>query len=85
MYRQPGRNVKVQLYLFNYATKVDLKGATEIDSTTLVSKTELATLSKLSTAVHDYVVKKTVYNLLVIKFKTALTKIPSTNGLITKT
>ena len=37
-------NMKVALDLFNYAMKVDLKGATGIDTSTLPSKTVLATI-----------------------------------------
>ena len=39
-----GGNVKVELHLCDYATKADLKGATGIDTFTLVSKTYLANL-----------------------------------------
>ena len=37
LYERFGRNVKVKLDLSNYATKPDLKGATSIDTTNLVS------------------------------------------------
>ena len=43
-YEHSGGNVKVELYLSNYATKTDLKGATGIDTSTLASKTDLASL-----------------------------------------
>ena len=37
-------NAKVELDLFEYATKSDLEGATGIDTSKLASKTDLATL-----------------------------------------
>ena len=43
-YEHSGGNVKVELYLSNYATKTDLKEATGIDTFTLASKTDLASL-----------------------------------------
>ena len=39
-----GWNVKIELDLSNYATKADLNGATDIDTSTLASKTDLASL-----------------------------------------
>ena len=39
-----GRNVKVELDLPNYATKVDLKNATGTDTSNLAAKSDLATL-----------------------------------------
>ena len=49
------------------------------------SKTVPGDLIKLSKIVHNGVVKKTVYDDLVIKVNAKDTKIPSTSGLITKT
>ena len=76
-----GGNVEVQLDLFSYATKVDLKHAVGVDT----SKSDLASLnakidvnklntdpvasSKLSDAVTNVLVKKSVYDKLVIKSK----------------
>ena len=37
-YKHSGGNVKVELDLSNYATKVDLEGATSIDTSTLDRK-----------------------------------------------
>ena len=48
-------------------------------------KTIPADFSKLSSAVDDVVVKKTMYDKLVIKTNTIKTKIPSNNGSVTKT
>ena len=50
-----GGNVKVELGLSNYATKTDLKGTTGIDTSTLVSKTNLA---KLKTKVDNMDIDK---------------------------
>ena len=56
--KQYGRsdgNVRVQSDLSNYATKADLKGALGIDTSTLASKTNLASLK---IKVHDLNVNK---------------------------
>ena len=39
-----GPNVKVELDLFNYATKTDLKNATWVDTSSFTKKTDLASL-----------------------------------------
>ena len=39
-----GRRVKVELYLFNYATKIDLKNATGVDTSSFAKKTDCANL-----------------------------------------
>ena len=57
-YERSGYNVKVELYLSNYATKGNLNGVTGIDTSKLASKTDL-TSSKIK-----------VDNLGVDKFKT---------------
>ena len=56
-YGPSGENVKVELDLSNFATKVDLKGTTgkNIDTSTLASKTRLPSLK---TKVHKLVVDK---------------------------
>ena len=85
------KNWNVELDLSNYATKVDLTGASSIDTSTLASKTDLASLTTkvnnsdvgknkavsadLSKVSND-VVKKTVYDKLVIKVNAIDTKIP---------
>ena len=43
-YRSSSNNVKVELYLTNYATKTDLKNITHVDVSTYASKTNLAAL-----------------------------------------
>ena len=64
--------------LSNYATKADLKNETEVDTSQLASKSDLASLKaevdkidvdklKLSNVVNNEVVKKTVYDKLVAK------------------
>ena len=37
-------DISVKLDLFNYATKADLKGATEVDTSNLAAKSDLTTL-----------------------------------------
>ena len=37
-------DISVKLDLFNYATKADLKGATEVDTSNLAAKSDLPTL-----------------------------------------
>ena len=44
MYKCFGLNVNVELDLSNYAAKDDLKGATHIDTSTLTSEIDLASL-----------------------------------------
>ena len=74
-----GRNVKVELNLSNFATKLYLKNTTGVDTPKYVKKVDLASLkseieklettsfdlSKLSDVVKNEVVKKTVYHELV--------------------
>ena len=43
-YEHSGGNVNVELDLSNYAVKVDLKGATGVDTSTLAQKLDLASL-----------------------------------------
>ena len=42
--KSSGGKVKVELDLFNYATKVDLKNATDIDTSKFPKKVDLANL-----------------------------------------
>ena len=44
LYESFGRNVRVELDLFNYATKADLKLATGVDASNLAAKSDLANL-----------------------------------------
>ena len=43
-YKSPSNNIKVELYLANYATKTDLKNITHVDVSSFASKTNLAAL-----------------------------------------
>ena len=43
-YKSSSNNVKVELDLTNYATKMDLKNITHVDVSSFVSKTNLAAL-----------------------------------------
>ena len=43
LYERSGGNLKVELNLYNYATAADMKGTTDIDTSTLPSKTNLKT------------------------------------------
>ena len=63
-YRSHGGDIKVKLYLSNYATKTDLKNVTHVDVSGLASKKNLASLKtevdkldipKLSTVPADLV------------------------------
>ena len=88
------RNVKVELNLSSYATKLELKKATEIVTSYFALKSNLARLkldidklvpipvdlSKLSDVVKNDVVKKTVYNKLVTKVNSI-----DTTGFVLKT
>ena len=58
-YERCGRNVKVELNLSNYATKVNLKGAVGGDTSNLEAKPDLASLK-------SEVDMKTVHDKLVI-------------------
>ena len=79
-------NINFNVDLSNYATKIDLKNVTHVDTLSFALKTNSANLkaevdkldieklapvsadlSKLSDAVRNYVVKKTVYDKLVAK------------------
>ena len=53
-YKSSSNNVKVELDLTNYATKMDLKNITHVDGSSFASKTNLA--------IENDVVKKTEYN-----------------------
>ena len=77
--------------LSNYATKADLKNETEVDTSQLASKSDLASLKaevdkidvdklKLSNVVNNEVVKKTVYDKLVAKVSNI-----DTSGFVLKT
>ena len=43
-YRSSGRNIKVELDLSSYATKIDLKKVSHVDVSSFASKTNLAGL-----------------------------------------
>ena len=43
-YKSSSNNIKVELYLTNYATKTDLKNITHVDVSSFASKTNLAAL-----------------------------------------
>ena len=43
-YKSSSKNVKVELYLTDYATKTDLKNITHVDVSSFASKTNLAAL-----------------------------------------
>ena len=43
-YKSPSNNIKVELDLTNYATKIDLKNITHVDVSSFASKTNLASL-----------------------------------------
>ena len=43
-YKSSSNNIKVELYLTNYATKTDLNNITHVDTSSFASKTNLAAL-----------------------------------------
>ena len=43
-YKSSSNNIKVELYLANYATKTDLKNISHVDVSSFASKTNLAAL-----------------------------------------
>ena len=43
-YGGSGKDIKVELYLSNYATKKDIKDITHVDTSSFASKTNLAAL-----------------------------------------
>ena len=43
-YKSFRRNVKVEIYLSSYATKAELNNATEVDTSKLAEKSDLASL-----------------------------------------
>ena len=85
-FRSYGGIINVKVNLSNYATKVDIKNISHVDTSSFALKTNLASLktefdkldidklapvpvdlSKLSDVVKNDVVKKTVYDQLVVK------------------
>ena len=77
-YKSSSNNIKVELDLTNYATKTDVNNITHVDTSSFASKTNLAALktevekididtaptdlAKLTNAVENDLVKKTVFN-----------------------
>ena len=70
--KSSGGRVKVQLDLSNYATKVDLKNATSVDSTKFLKKVDLADL------------KSDVHKLDIDKFKNIPTNLNNLKGKVDK-
>ena len=98
-YESFGRNVRVELDLFNYATKADLKLATGVDASNLAAKSDLANLKaeidkidvdKLKTVLVDLSKLSDVVNNDVVK-KTVFNKLDAkvnvidTSGFVLKT
>ena len=46
LYRSSGRNIKVELDLSNYATKINLKNLTHVDASSFASKTNLDSVKR---------------------------------------
>ena len=80
-FRSFGRNIKIKVDMSNYATKIDIKNVTHVDTSSFALKTNLTNLktevdklvpvptdlSKLNNVVKNDVVKKDVYDKLVTK------------------
>ena len=95
-FRSFRRNINVKVDLSNYATKIDLKNVTHLDTSSLANLANLKTevdqwdiyklapvpddLSKLSDVVKNDIVKKTVYDKLVAKVSNI-----DTSGFVLKT
>ena len=90
-YKSSSNNIKVELDLTNYETKTNLNNITHVDTSSFVSKTNLAALkseidkididklktvptdlAKLTNAVENDLVKKTVYNTKVTSIETQI-------------
>ena len=78
-YKSSSNNIKVELDLTNYATKTDLNNITHVDKTVEVHKTDVdklktapVDLAKLTNAVENDLVKKTVYNTKVTSIETQI-------------
>ena len=90
-YKSSSNNIKLELDLSNYATKIDLKNITHVDVSSFATKTNLAALkteidkldtdklktaptdlAKLTNAIENDLVKKTVYNTKVTSIETQI-------------
>ena len=84
-YKSSSNNVKVELDLTNYATKNDLKNITHVHVSSFAAlktevdkidvdnlKTAPVDLAKLTNAIENYLVKKTVYNTKVNSVETQI-------------
>ena len=90
-YKSSSNNIKVELDLTNYATKIDLKNIPHVDVSRFASKTNFAALKteidkidadklktaptdlvKLTNAIENDLVKKTVYNTKVTSIETQI-------------
>ena len=90
-YKSSSNNIKVELDLTNYARKTDINNITQVDTSSFASKNNLKTevdkididklktaptdLAKLTNAVENDLVKKTVYNTKVTSIEQGLLKI----------
>ena len=64
-----GANVKVELDLFNYATKTDLKNATRVDASSFAKKPDLANLKSKVDQLDVDKLKNVPTNLINLKSK----------------
>ena len=97
-YRSSGGNIKVGLYLSNYATITDLKNVTHVDFSSFASKTNLASLktevdkldiAKLTPVPHDLIILSNVVKSDVVKkteYNKLMTKLDNidTRGFVLK-
>ena len=90
-YKSSSNNIKVKLYLTNYATKTDLKNITHVDVSSFASKTNLAALKtevdkidvdKLKTAPVDLAKLTNAVKNDVVKKTDYSTKVTSIEALI---
>ena len=100
-YKSSSNNIKVKLYLTNYATKTHLKNITHVDVSSFASKTNLAALktevdkidadklktapidlAKLTNAIENDLVTKTVYNTKVTSIETQIAELTKIQQII---
>ena len=93
-YEYPGINIKIQLDIFKYMTKANLKEAASVNTSILTKKSDVSILKpdvdkrdkdKLKTTPLERCCQKTVYDKLVIKLNAVDANIPITMGLVSRT
>ena len=81
-YERSSRNIKIEFDLSNYATKADLKGAADIDTSNLAANSDLASLKAEVVKIDIDKLKAGFADLS--KLSNVVVKIPSSNRLVSK-